>query len=334
MVVLRADPWMPDYGMGFEASADEPPAGVDHSVESTNWSLARIPERSYRGAVWFVDGVRRVELRLLADSNERRAPGLFGSYAVGGVLCEASSYGAARPGREPGRAAAFGAHEVSRAVILGGGLRAERIDVPAGAGRLVFEPSSVAGDEPDAPLLGLQDLMRKAEGRLAARLGEGDAGALVLTDGPLAFFDPTPSPVVGVIKRTSRRYLPPEQEALLARIEPGQRTPLFALGDEERIRRYSWYTRLVPLRSPWHDHAGILRCEVRAGVGVGGATELADGVSGLLAFFAGRPIDPRAPQNLAPVGALETWLRHRMGHAVVVRRALVDWLIGRQEVAF
>jgi hypothetical protein len=38
--------------------------------------------------------------------------------------------------------------------------------------------------------------------------------------------------------------------------------------------------------------------------------------------FASDPIrDPRAPQNLYPVGALEACLRHRMGDATIVRRA-------------
>ena len=81
------------------------------------------------------------------------------------------------------------------------------------------------------------------------------------------------------------------------------------------------------MRAPWHDLAGIVRCEVRAGHGVGGATELADRVTSVLPSFAGRPSDPRAPQNLAPVGSLEAWLRHRLGHPGIVRRALTGWLI-------
>jgi len=56
------------------------------------------------------------------------------------------------------------------------------------------------------------------------------------------------------------------------------------------------------------------------------AVDLADLVASALPRFAGRPSDPRAPQNLAPVGGLEAWLRHRLGHAGIIRRALMERL--------
>ena len=74
------------------------------------------------------------------------------------------------------------------------------------------------------------------------------------------------------------------------------------------LRGYSWYTRLADAGPPWHDHAGIVRCEVRAGVRLDGARGLADRTTALLPAYAGRPTDPRAPQNLAPVAGLEGWL--------------------------
>ena len=63
-----------------------------------------------------------------------------------------------------------------------------------------------------------------------------------------------------------------------------------------------------------------------AGIGLQGAVALADRVTALLPRFAGRPSDPRYPQNLAPVGALEGWLQHRMGHRGLIRRSLTAWL--------
>lgn len=149
----------------------------------------------------------------------------------------------------------------------------------------------------------------------------------MLADGRLGFLDATRSPVVGVVKRFVRAYLDPEQDALLPRLSPGERTPLFGLVYEgQPLERYAWYTRLVPRRPVWHDHAGLVRCEVRAGVGLDGARTLSDRVSALLPGFAGRPADPRFPQNLAPVSALEGWLQHRMGHRGLIRRALTAWL--------
>jgi hypothetical protein len=61
-------------------------------------------------------------------------------------------------------------------------------------------------------------------------------------------------------------------------------------------------------------------------VGLPASLQLADRVSAFLPDYAGRPADPRTPQNLAPVAGLESWLRHRMGDRAMIRRALVAWL--------
>jgi hypothetical protein len=312
VLALRADPWTPDHGMGFEARLDETPASADPSVETIDWSRPIEPAEPPPCPLWFVDGVRRVELRVLADEEGRRGPGLFGSWAVGVVRCD-------------GRAA-FGEHEIGRSLVLGGGLRPSSVEVDAGPHRLVYEPSAEPGSDPDAPLLGLQRRMQKAEAALAARIAS-ETDCLVLADGRLGFLDATASPVVGIVKRFVRAYLDPEHDRLLATLDPGQRTPLFGLIYEgQPLERYAWYTRLVASRAAWHDHAGLVRCEVRAGVGVEEARHLADRVCAALPRFAGRRTDPRYPQNLGPVGGLEGRLQHRMGHRGLIRRALLAWL--------
>lgn len=301
--------------MGFEVRFEETPASADPSVETDDWSRPVVPGAAEAGPAWFVDGVRRVELRVIADEDGRRAPGLFGSWAVGSVRCD-------------GRAA-FADHVIGRSVVLAGGFRASAIEVAAGGDVLSYEPGSEPAADPDAPLFGLQKRMQQAESGLAARiagLGEG----LVLVDGRLGFLDPTASPVVGVVKRFVRAYLDTEHDALLARLAPGERTPLFGLVYEgQPLERYAWYARLVPSRAAWHDHAGLVRCEVRAGVGVEEARALADRVTAMLPAYAGRPSDPRYPQNLVPVSGLEGRLQHRMGHRGLIRRALTTWLTER-----
>jgi hypothetical protein len=313
MVVLRADPWNPEFGMGFEALLEEAPAHrADPSVEADDWSRAITPPPAEPGPLAFVDGVRRVELRVLADESERRVPGLFGSFAVGSVLCN-------------GRAT-FGEHRVGRAVVLGGGMVPDRAEVICGRTRLDFESVSDSSMEPNGPLERLQRLMREAEDALVASVALGGA-PLVLVDGPLRLGQDSGAPTVGVVKRFVRRYLEPGEEALLGRLRPGERTPAFGLIDADGVLRgFSWYSRLVALTRPWHDHAGIVRCEVRAALGLPAALAIADRVAATLPGFAGRPSDPRAPQNLAPVGGLESWLRHRMGNHAMVRRALVAHL--------
>lgn len=314
MVVLRADPWSADYGMGYEAVAEESSLPVsDPLVETTDWSRPILPEVPAPPAVWFVDGVRRVELRVVADEGGKRVPGLFGSYGVGSVVCDG--------------VAQFGEHRTCRSLVLCCGVMPERAELGVGRTPLVFEPATDAGSDPNRPLMRLQELMRAEEEALAARLLLKGA-AMVLVDGPLRLGNkPGGAPIVGVVKRFVRRYLEPEHEALLGRLGPGERTPLFGLMDQEaELRGYSWYTRLVQMGAPWHDHAGIVRCEVRAGVRLDGARELADQVTTLLPAYAGRASDPRTPQNLAPVAGLESWLRHRMGDRAMIRRALLAWL--------
>ncbi|HEX9377382.1 MAG TPA: hypothetical protein VGB19_14240 [Actinomycetota bacterium] len=314
MLKLRADPWMPDFGMGFQAAVeDESSAQASPFVEREDWSEALSAEPpEVPGAVWFVDGVRRVEVRVIADADGRRVAGLFGSHAVGSVCSDGK--------------ATFGEHRVGRVLVTGGGVQPDPVTIDVGTATLAFQPVCEPGDKPEAPLFRLQQEMRRAEAGMAASLA-AESGRMVLVDGPLGLVDPTECPVVGVVKRYQHQYLGPEEESLIARLEPGQRTPLFGLGlPDGPVVRYSWYTRLVPWRAPWHDHAGVVRCEVPAGLGLAQAVEVASRVSALLPRYAGRPSDPRAPQNLAPVGGLEAWLRHRLGHAGIIRRALMERL--------
>jgi hypothetical protein len=302
--------------MGFDAAGQEEPAAeVDAAVETGDWS-APIPSPRAERPAWFIDGVRRVELRLVAQEEGKRVVGLFGSFAVGTVACD-------------GRAA-FGEELIGRSVVLAGGLVPDRVEVRVGGQAVAFEPATDQRPDPNAPLDRLQRLMREAEANLAVRTALPD-GAVALVDGPLNFYDDPGDSVVGVIKRFVRRYLGPDEESLLARLGPGERTPVFALLDPIGSPRwYSWYCRLVPAKIPWHDQAGVVRCEVGAGVGAGRATELADVVSGLLPSFAGRATDPRTPQNLTPVAALEARLRHRMGDSGLIRRALLE-MLSREE---
>jgi hypothetical protein len=145
----------------------------------------------------------------------------------------------------------------------------------------------------------------------------------------LTYVDPVGVPVVGVVKRFIKHYLEPAQETLVTRLDRGERTPLFGIGiGGKRIQRYSWYTRLVSLRLPWHAFAGVVRCEIGAGLDLRTAVEIANTATALLPHYGGRVTDPRAPQNLAPIGGLESWLHHRLGDQRLLRRALTSWLIG------
>jgi hypothetical protein len=146
---------------------------------------------------------------------------------------------------------------------------------------------------------------------------EGRAQLLVV-DGPLGDRRHIPG-AVGYVKTHHVSYLPAALQPTATRLGPGERTPLFAIGD--RRFRYSWYLRLPGAAAhPWW---GIVRCEASGDLTRAEAVELADCVTATLPRFASQPHnDPRAPQNLHPIAGLERELRHRLGHPALMDRAL------------
>ena len=69
--------------------------------------------------------------------------------------------------------------------------------------------------------------------------------------------------------------------------------------------------------------AGIVRCECAAELASEAAVRLADATAAVLPRFASEAHkDARAPQNLYPIGGLERQLRHRLGDARLLYRAL------------
>jgi hypothetical protein len=117
---------------------------------------------------------------------------------------------------------------------------------------------------------------------------------------------------------------------LLARLGAGQRTPLFALRSSRRFVRFSWFLRLAQPRLGNSELAGIARLEVSEAVGLDAASRLADASAAVLPrFVPGRWRDPRSPQNLLPIGALEASLRHQMGDDRLIRRH-IETLLARE----
>jgi hypothetical protein len=203
---------------------------------------------------------------------------------------------------------------VRRLVLWGSGVVAE---LPPIRGGWEWNAVSIADPNPDAPLRELQTRMRKEEGRLAESLCKD--GYVAIIDGPLNFVRSRDLPIVGYVKSHHRALLDPEQHARIPRLGASERSSLFRLGED----RYSCYLRLIspgPIAGPW---SGIVRLEIPQSAGLKTAIEVADQVAGILPRFAGIPHrDPRAPQNLQPIGALEKHLRHLLGNAGLAVRAV------------
>lgn len=305
---LRVDPWDPEYGGSIEMEPDlGPPAGLELEVETAGpWSPIPRPPEGKEECCAFVDGVRRIDARLFAEDESGSAPALAGSWAVG------AAWSSLPPRISDVR--------IGRELVLGGGLTAESLELALGRRALSFEPRSVVGATPVDPILGLQNAMRAAEAQLAQDILAAGGAEVVVSDGPLTYF--VSGPAVGLIKRQARSYLDADRAKVLGRLDVGERTPVFKLG-EQRLERYSWYLRLARPRPIDGMMAGLARLEVAAVEGLGGAQQLAELTSRTLPRFAPPPgRDPRAPKNLYPIAALEGKLRHRLGDVLLIRRAL------------
>jgi hypothetical protein len=182
---------------------------------------------------------------------------------------------------------------------------------------ITYRSIAVADDDPAALIGAFHDAMRRAEAELAEDLGR--SGYFVVADGPL--YEYTDVPKLGYVKSHRRAYLPETHAAIVGDLPAGHRTPLFTIGDA-RFRRYSWYLRLVD-RARGHSWSGIVRCEASAALDRGAVITIADRSAAVLPIVGSEPhVDPRAPQNLVPIAALERDLRHRLGDAGLVLRAL------------
>lgn len=312
---LTVDPWDPEYGGSVELE-ELTPASVDTGVETDQWKAHTPQTVAHLPHCAFVDGVRRIDLRLYAEEAETVAPALAGSWAVG------SAWAAQPP--------TIDRVEVGRALVLGGGLHHPDLTAWVGRQSVAYPCQSIPGRSSIDPIQGLQNQMREAEANLASRIfGSGEAELLVL-DGPLTYFS-VAGPVVGLIKRQSRAYLPPQRSDILGQLAPGTRTPLFGIGDQQ-LTRYSWYVRIATGRLIDGVMTGIVRLEVSAESEISEAIRLADLTASILPRFASRiGRDPRAPQNLYPVGRLESVLRHRLGDPLLLRRSL-EAAVWREDV--
>jgi len=323
---FTVDPWDPGYGQavgeGLAGWADD--AGGSALAASTaeldldlerpagRWGpVDPDPAAPLPGTVLFLDGVRRIDARIWlhgsgpqARAGSQPAPGLAASLAAGLVSCDGH----------------LGTAKVAE-VTVERGLFTAAPDAADIAGRHARYPVRMAqGPGLDQLSLALQQRLGAAEVQLALafRARYPDADDLLVVDGPLrgrTHLDRT----VGYIKTHHASYLPPAQAAVVGALGPGQRTPAFTMGTS--WRRHSWYLRLPGTPGvPW---SGVVRLECSPELPPAAAVGVADLTARLLPPLASTPHkDPRAPQNLVPIGGLERELRRRLGDQQLLYRAL------------
>lgn len=109
---IRLDPWQPEFGAevpAVGAAAEESgTVAIDVEVPADGWAPIVPGSIDLPRRLVFVDGVRRVEARLVGRRGDKRFLGAFGSWGVGAVAVENGS-------------AAFLTHEVGRNIAFGSG---------------------------------------------------------------------------------------------------------------------------------------------------------------------------------------------------------------------
>jgi hypothetical protein len=293
---FTVEAWDSDYGAPTDAEMEDASERVDATVELRHeeWRPL-LPDTDPVADVLFVDGVRRVDATLWIDQPPD-FPGfaLAATYAAGAVRCN----GKARVEE----------CEVERGLFTS----APATDVSTGVG--TYAVKATKGTTPEELWLGIQQRMGSLEAVVAHRAGGSE---LLVVDGPLSHARDLEN-AVGYIKTQKVQYLPLELRQVLTALPAGHRTPMFLVTTAKS--RFSWYLRLANHAGP---AGGLVRCEIDADMTSAEAARVATKVSATLPRYASaRHKDPRAPQNLYPIGGLERDLRHRLGDKEMAMRAL------------
>jgi hypothetical protein len=293
--------WAAAYGNPYlEAPAAPADTDVARIVEGDGVLRAHGVLAAPETTLVFVDGVRRMEAYLTAERSGMAVRGVSGAHGVGAVICV------------PERVPAFERCASRRYLVWEGGRDLGLAPHPTG---FAWEVDSIAPGADTPAEARLQDLMRDAERALAEDLTGDDR--LVVLDGPLNRVRTQGRRVVGYVKTHHRIPLDASGRAVVATLATGQRTSLFLPRDDV----YSAYMRL-PSTRPAGVWGATVRLEIPAHVGMRTAVALADLATALLPRYAGvGHVDPRAPQNLQPVAALERHLRHGLGDVALAVRA-------------
>lgn len=294
---FTVETWDSDYGAPTDAELADASqdVAVEVEVKAQDWRPL-LPETDPVDDILFVDGVRRVDATVWIDQPpDFPGFGLAATYAAGAVRCN----GAAR----------IEETAVERGIFTS----AAAGDVATTIG--TYQVKSTKGTTPEELWLGIQQRMGALEALVTHRVG---AAELLVVDGPLSHARDLEN-AVGYIKTQKVQYLPLELRQVLTSLPAGYRTPLF-LTTTTSWSRFSWYLRLANHAGP---AGGLVRCEIDADTTSADAARVATRVSATLPRYASASHkDPRAPQNLYPIGGLERELRHRLGDREMAVRAL------------
>jgi len=332
---IRLEPWNIGYDAPVSINPEEIPTSdkINTEVEFGNgdWrpiQSAIAPELPNQ--ILFIDGRLRIDANFLGRRDNEILYGAFATISVGAVLVDRRI-----------RKAKCVATEVTRIIALGGNLTPPVTVVPcpvSGRGDLKYDRClTSSNNQPDTPSQLVQGEMLDEELRIANALSLNkeliQENTLIVRDGPLLYrVYQTPYDTIGYVKTMGKAYLNGEHAQVMRSLKVGERTPVFRISNTNGSN-LSWYLRsgsqdLNYKKLGYHDLHGIIRIDLNGGIPIDRAKAIADQSTHLIPQYASHPTrDPRAPQNLTPVGALEKELGRRMGSRELISRRLRDFLI-------
>jgi hypothetical protein len=311
--MLKINPRLPDRASIIDAEMEaEQAEEIVYDVESMTWE-ALAPAGVDDGPIAFVDGVQNLEIGVVEDEpGQAPVGGIMASYAAGAMCI----------GADPPLQHVL----VERALIMGNGHEDKGRTIRIGTHELTYRPVACSGNDANAFMQRLGDLRARLEMSVLERLN--GSGCTMIIDGRLPPIGP--SSVIGLIK--TPHILPfanyEEQFRLLPTLRTGERTPILRRRRSAR-EFYSWFVCLRAPRPHEFSLSGVVMLEMDTSNAIPAVQRAADFTACALPRFASDPMrDPRAPQNLLPVGELERQLRRRLGDPALIQRVIRRELMG------
>ena len=300
---FAVESWDPSYGTPSalnELTESVDQVDLDIEVEVDKWAPVNVGEPQKPETVVFIDGVRRFDAHLWVGNGLEAKQGICATVAAGAVRCTDTE-------------AKVEVIQIERALHTSADVTAP-VELPNVSERYTIKPTK--DDTPESLNFSVHNHMARVEDAVSEAFTDE---ALVVYDGPLNQRE-TPA-AVGYVKTQHVQYLEGNALTALAQLEPGERTPVFLVGN--RFERYSWFMRLQNPIGP--ARSGIVRLELPQTYSkdIKEVIERADFVTAVMPTYASAPHrEARAPQNLYPIAGLERQMRWRLGDRDILERGL------------
>jgi len=280
---------------------------ADIDVEGDEWS----PVSGYepeRLKVSFVDGVHHVHQTVYLSSEKERGEGVFVSLGAGAMLL--IKEGAIFNSR-------YILSERERLFVTNTEISGS-IDIEGPHCKLSFRVINSKKE----PVKYILNELKNLEYSVVKNVLNNFSPDFVIWDGTLKYnLRETTLPVLGVIKRHMKYFIPVEKSHILEEMKIGERTPLMllkSLDTDRAFDRYTWYVKI--------DEGGLastVRFEVSADVDRREAVNIANITAWLYPLIASREFaDKRSPHNIVPIRYIEKTLSRELGNPYFIRRVI------------